>query len=284
MPQKKKVALIVRPKKVADRFERKRLIVDIPKKRAAKIPKRIGFINSKKAETANLAISKKVKEEQNNVTEEGVVDDINVDNASSFTENIPVYQIFEIESDDKEVDEKPPPRSALTYGDLKLMSNNRMLSNTIINAAQNIIHLQYPSIAGLQDTLLGQSFHSKDAKDQQSFHFKELPDQPFVQVLHDGDMHWLAISTINYLPDEAFIMDSMFRRKINHHVQRQICSIMHCSMDTIKAMVLRLQQQTNGIDCGLYVLAFIVYLLENDKYPTEVSFNQNQMRNHLLAV
>ena len=73
----------------------------------------------------------------------------------------------------------------------------------------------------------------------------------------------------------------MFRGKINNHVQRQICSIMHCSMHTIKAMVLRLQQQTNGIDCDLCALAFIVYLLENDKYPTEVSFDQNQMRNHL---
>ena len=88
----------------------------------------------------------------------------------------------------------------LTYGDLKLVSNNRILTDTIINAAQNIIHLQHPSIAGLQDILHGQSLHSKDSKDQQSFCFKELPDQqnfcfkelpdqPFVQVLHDGNIH-----------------------------------------------------------------------------------------------
>ena len=77
-------------------------------------------------------------------------------------------------------------------------------------------------------------------------------------------------------------MDSMFSGKINHHLLRQIYSIMHCSMNTIEATVLPLQQQTNGIDCGLYALAFIVYLLENSKYPTETSFDQNQMRNHLL--
>ena len=137
-------------------------------------------------------------------------------------------------------------------------------------------------MAGLQGTLLGQSFHSKDAKEQQSFRFKELPDQPFLQVLHDGNTHWLEISTINCLPSEVFIMDSMFRGKINHHVQRQICSIMHCSMDTIKATVLPLQQQISRIDCGLYALAFIVYLLENNKGPTEVSLDQNQMQNHPL--
>ena len=84
------------------------------------------------------------------------------------------WGFIEIESNDE---------SALTYGDLKLISNNRMLTDTIVNAAQNIIILQHPSMAGLPDTLLGQSFHSKDSKDQQNFCFKELPDQHFVQVL-----------------------------------------------------------------------------------------------------
>ena len=89
-----------------------------------------------------------------------------------------------------------------------------MLTGAIINAAQNTIHLYHPSIAGLQDTLLGQSFHSKVAKNQLSFRFKELPDQSFFQVLHDGNIHWLAINTINCLPDEVFIMGSMFRGKL----------------------------------------------------------------------
>ena len=52
-------------------------------------------------------------------------------------------------------------------------------------------------------------------------------------------------------------------------------------MDTIKGTVLPLQQQTNGIDCGLYAIAFIVYLFENDEYPTEVSFDQIQIQNHV---
>ena len=238
---KKESGITVRPKKDADRFERKRRIVDIPKKEQLKFQKELDSPTA--AEAAKLTISKKVKEEQNNVAEEGVVDDIKMDNVTFSTTNIPVYQIFEIESDDEEVDEKPLPCSALTYGDLKLISNNQMLTDSIINAAQNTIHLQHPSIAGLQDTLLGQSFRSKDGKDQESFYFKELPDQPFVQVLHDGSIHWLAISTINCLPGEVFILDSMFRRKINHHVQRQKCLIMHCSMDTIKATVLSFEQQ-----------------------------------------
>ena len=69
-----------------------------------------------------------------------------MDNVSYFTTNIPVYQIFERESDDGEVDEKLLRRSAPTYGDVKLISNNRMLTDTITNADQNIIHFQHPSI------------------------------------------------------------------------------------------------------------------------------------------
>ena len=111
---KKEISITVRPKKDANRFESKRRIVDIPKKRAAKIPKRVGFANSKKAEAAKLTISKKMKEEQNNVIEEGVVNDIKMDNVTSLATNIPVYQIFEIESDDEKVDEKPLPRSTYT--------------------------------------------------------------------------------------------------------------------------------------------------------------------------
>ena len=49
------------------------------------------------------------------------------------------------------------------------------------------------------------------------------------------------------------------------YVQRQIYSVMHCSMDTINTMVLLLQQQRNVIDNGLYALTFIVYLHENNK-------------------
>ena len=100
------------------------------------------------------------------------------------------------------------------YGDLKVISNHQMMAGTIINVAQNIICLQHQNIAVLQDTLLGQSFHSQDAKGQISFLFKELPDKPFVQALHDGNVQWLAVSTINCLPDEISIMEVCLGKKL----------------------------------------------------------------------
>ena len=96
-----------------DLREKGKLLIFL-KKVQPKFPKRVGFANNKNAEAAKLTISKNVKEEKNNVIEEGVVDDIKMDNVTSFTTNIPVYQIFEIESDDEEVDKKPLLRSELT--------------------------------------------------------------------------------------------------------------------------------------------------------------------------
>ena len=73
---KKESGITVGPKKDGDRFERKRRIVDIPKKIAAKIPKRLVFTNNRKAEAAKLSISKKVKDEENKVIEGGVAGNI----------------------------------------------------------------------------------------------------------------------------------------------------------------------------------------------------------------
>lgn len=73
---KKKSDITVRPEEEADRFERKRQIVNISKKRAPKIKKKDEFANTKRIEAAKLAISKKLKEEEYIVIEEGVADDI----------------------------------------------------------------------------------------------------------------------------------------------------------------------------------------------------------------
>jgi len=53
----------------------------------------------------------------------------------------------------------------------------------------------------------------------------------------------------------------MWHGRIKLHIQRQICAIMHCELDQITEVALPVQQQTNGVDCGIYALANIIYLL-----------------------
>jgi len=83
----------------------------------------------------------------------------------------------------------------LTFSDLKLISNKRMLNDNVINAVQKMIKLKYPDIGGLQDPVLGETLN-----------FDVYKNKEFVQVLHNGNIHWIAISTVNCLPKTCFLI------------------------------------------------------------------------------
>ena len=62
------------------------------------------------------------------------------------------------------------------------LSHNRMLNNNIIQTFQQMLKIQYPDANDLQDPVLGLKLAA----------YQTIP---FVQVLHDGSLHWIAIST-----------------------------------------------------------------------------------------
>ena len=66
------------------------------------------------------------------------------------------------------------------------MLNDSVLIVILLYKVQSILHKQYPDIGGLQDTILGEILN-----------LNVYQNQPFVQVLHDGNIHWVAVSTIN---------------------------------------------------------------------------------------
>ena len=158
------------------------------------------------------------------------------------------------------------PHCNLSSDDLQDISAKQMLSDTVIHTMQKMI----TGVCGLQDPVLGQNL---------SF---DIQKAPFVQVLHDGDAHWLSISTFGCSVGEVFLLDSMFRGKVKNHIIRQICAIMHCTEDILTVRVVPVQQQTNTVDCGLYALAFVKHIADTGSNPSYVAFNGSLMRNHLL--
>nr|XP_047145394.1 uncharacterized protein LOC105848782 isoform X2 [Hydra vulgaris] len=158
------------------------------------------------------------------------------------------------------------PNCNLSSNDLNDILTNQMLSDIVIHTMQKMI----TGVGGLQDPVLGQNL---------SFRVQKAS---FVQVLHDGDAHWLAISNFGCSVGEVFLLDSFFRGKVKNHVVRQICAIMHCNEDKLTVRVVPVQQQTNYVDCGLYALAFIKHITDTRSNPSYVAFDAFQMRNHLL--
>ena len=81
---------------------------------------------------------------------------------------------------------------------------------------------------------------------------------------------------------EVFWMDSMFHRRVPQQTKRQICSILNSNKKELKIVALPVQQEWNAIECGVFALAFIHYILSEKETPVEVNFDTTKMRTHLF--
>ena len=63
---------------------------------------------------------------------------------------------------------------------------------------------------------------------------------------------------------------------------RQICSLLNCALNSITVKSLPVQQQTGGVDCGLFPIAFLEFIARTNTNPENVSFDQSKFRNHAL--
>ena len=124
-----------------------------------------------------------------------------------------------------------------------------MLNDSVINSFQQMLKSQYIHANGLQDPVLGQGIN-----------FAICRNVPFVQIVHDGNLHWVAISTCGCNPGEVFLIDSLFNGRIADHTKRQTCSIVNYDQAVLKIIALPVQQQSNGVDCDVFAIAFISYV------------------------
>ncbi|XP_047123038.2 uncharacterized protein LOC124806314 [Hydra vulgaris] len=163
--------------------------------------------------------------------------------------------------------------SLLSQEDFEDISKNRMLSDTVIKCFQDMLKKANPYANGLQDPILGQLLK-----------FDVIGSLPFVQIIYNGDYHWLAISTYGCSYGEINVLDSNFHGCLSLETQKQICALLKYKKDEITVKVLSVQQQDGGIDCGLFSIAFIEFILSQNRYPIEdIWFDQTKLRNHALS-
>lgn len=155
--------------------------------------------------------------------------------------------------------------SAVSFGDILA---GKMLSNNDINAAQITLKNQYPHVLGLQDTLLGTTLT-----------YAVMPVE-MLQILHDGSLHWLLISTIGCTEGNVNIYDSLKIGATAVNVQLQIASLLCSQQKKIHCHYQPCQQQQGGVDYGIFAIAFAVDLcLAND--VSIICYDQSKMREHL---
>ena len=98
----------------------------------------------------------------------------------------------------------------------RIIMKNEMLTDESINLAQNHLHEAFPLISGLQDTATGAT---------QTFN---VVSGNFIQILHDGNLHWVCISNISFdsptdIPD-INVYDSYNHGYITKMTKRQMAT------------------------------------------------------------
>ena len=92
-----------------------------------------------------------------------------------------------------------------------------------------------------------------------------------------NNSHWLTISTINCLRGRGNIYDSLVGKNVTLDTKVQIARLLHTPLPEITLHVMNIEQQSNGSDCGLCVIATALEVCAGND-PTTGS---EKMRPHL---
>ena len=158
------------------------------------------------------------------------------------------------------------PELDLTLDDRQALTGGRWLSSRHMSAVHTLLRKQYPGQNGLQDTLqLSRwAFGSKD----------------FVQIVHISQNHWVCVSNLLTPEGVVEVYDSL-PATCNNTLTRQVTAIVQCSGQQFTVRWINVQLQCGGDDCALFAVAFAEALCAGQD-PRVLSFNQSQMRQHLL--
>ena len=138
----------------------------------------------------------------------------------------------------------------------RIIMKNEMLTDESINLAQNHLHEAFPSNSGLQDTAIGAT---------QTFN---VVSGNFIQILHDGNLHWVCTSNISFdSPTDVSdinVYDSYNHGYITKMTKRQMATFMFVELPEMNTYIKSVQQQPNGVDCGVFAIAFAAALAFGD--------------------
>jgi hypothetical protein len=103
----------------------------------------------------------------------------------------------------------------------------------------------------------------------------------WMQILHDGDKHWLLVAKGFFGQNHVVVYDSMkFIPDRRRHVIACISSLLRTKEKEFTYIVKPCQQQKNTYDCGVFAVAYATSIAFGQD-PSTTILNVHQMRNHL---
>nr|XP_047143949.1 uncharacterized protein LOC124817654 [Hydra vulgaris] len=208
-------------------------LVNLPVRRKRKLTKRVGIKHDITKAALNINVTPNVN---NECCSSEIFTDVIDDNCETFTvsmepievtgeafDNCQEFHKVNIVNDNDKLQSTVHCIQNLKCSLIRNVEKNdivkgEMLNDNVIHFCQRMMSIQFNIDVGLQDPVKGKVMS-----------FDPCPSKPFVQILHDGNIHWVCITTYDCKPGEIYIFDSLFHDLISIETKRQICSILHCS-------------------------------------------------------
>jgi len=146
------------------------------------------------------------------------------------------------------------------------------LSDMHINYAQELLKRQFPSLSGLESTLLV-------AKEG----FKATETENKLQILHTRKDHWITASNINCAADIINVYDSLYS-SVDKTTENVLYNLFPLSTRDKPVIKVHLYQRQKGVkDCGLFAIASATSIALECDLLLKIKYNQAALRPHLLT-
>ena len=149
---------------------------------------------------------------------------------------------------------------------------------------QDILKKQFPDINGMQDT--GYAPVLRNGKWDYALRMKPTTASA-AQIHHTGEDHWV-VSVQEVSGNEVYILDSLIgitkqKDHLSASLEMQVSSSYGENRKILKTILPSIQQQTNGVDCGVFAIANLVEFCFNGfKGSEQLEFDIDYMRQHLV--
>jgi len=159
------------------------------------------------------------------------------------------------------------------------LTNKLKLTDAHMDMSMSLLKFQFPSVAGLESTLLVQSLRG--------FSVQMDSSALVVQIHHTGADHWVTSmrarsSFLVKVYDFLLSFDQNYKPRLTDSLKEQVSQIYRSKVKEITVIFPQMSRQRNAVDCRLYAVTTAVDIcFGND--PAQKDYNIAHMRTHLLG-
>jgi hypothetical protein len=160
-----------------------------------------------------------------------------------------------------------------------------MLSDNEIYESLSILKEQFKHKTSLKGFFDPQLFNARFLKNENQISINTTTDK-FIQILHDGQLHWYTLSNVKSINDkhiqiyDSFLMRQTYENNKTFLSNTKKLLAKNIRIDRFECEIKSVQIQSDPTMCGLYAIGF-AFDLCNDIDPTSQNYNESKMRNHL---